>query len=115
MALVFRQGDARDTNLKPKVVDMTFGSPPYLNARRYGRKDIARGLDEWVNELMLPATVEALRVTRGPVFWVVAGVTEDKHYVPGPEALVAKAAEAGIRLWRPCIWHKNGLPGSGGK
>ena len=57
MRLVFRQGDARATLLKPKIVDMTIGSPPYLDARRYGRDDIARGLDEWVNDLMLPATV----------------------------------------------------------
>lgn len=115
MSIAFRSRDARATGLKPKIVDMTIGSPPYLDARRYGRDDIARGLHEWVDDLMLPATVEALRVTRGPVFWVVAGVTKDNEYQPGPEVLMARAAEAGIRQLRPCVWHKNGLPGSGGR
>jgi site-specific DNA-methyltransferase (adenine-specific)/site-specific DNA-methyltransferase (cytosine-N4-specific) len=115
MSIKFRQGDARATLIEPKTVDMTLGSPPYLDARRSGRDDIARGLHDWVDGLMLPATKEAIRTTRGPVLWVCSGTTRDGEYQPGPEMLIARAADAGISLLRPCIWHKNGMPGSGGR
>jgi len=108
------QGDARNLPLADKSIDLTIASPPYLDARRYGRDDIARGCGEWV-AFMLAVTIEALRVTRGLVLWVCAGVTRDNEYQPGPEGLMWAAYEKGLCLWRPCIWTKNGLPGTGGK
>lgn len=107
-------GDVRNLPLADKSVDLTIASPPYLDARKYASEDIARGCNDWV-QFMADATVEALRVTKGLVLWVCAGVTRDNEYQPGPEGLVWAAHQKGLCLWRPCIWTKNGLPGSGGR
>ena len=107
------QGDARHLPLESQSVDLVIGSPAYQDARRYNSNDIARGCDDWV-DFMATATVEAVRVCRGLVLWVCAGVTRDTEYQPGPEGLVWAAHQRGISIWRPCIWTKNGLPGTGG-
>jgi site-specific DNA-methyltransferase (adenine-specific)/site-specific DNA-methyltransferase (cytosine-N4-specific) len=114
MSYEFFESDARHLPFADKAADLCIASPPYLDARRYSHDDIARGCAEWAS-FMLEATVEALRVTRGLVLWVCAGVTRDNEYQPGPEGLVWAAYQKGLCVWRPCIWTKNGLPGSGGK
>jgi hypothetical protein len=111
------QGDARRIPLPDRSVDLVLGSPPYLDVRLYlenGRDlGIARKCREWV-EWMFAVTVEALRVSRGPVLWVVAGKTEDRRYQPGPEGLLWRCYEAGIAAECPCYWHRVGISGSGG-
>jgi hypothetical protein len=114
MATLIAQADSRHLPLANDTIDLTIGSPPYLDARKYNRTDIARGLDDWL-DLMLASTREAIRVTTGLVIWVCAGVTRDGEYIPGPESLVARAYRHGISTWPPCAWVKNGIPGSGGK
>lgn len=116
----FEQGDATHIVSRDQTFDAVIGSPPYLAARTYGI-EADRAMAEWVS-FMLACTREALRVSKGLVLWVVAGTTEKNVYQPGPEALLYKAWEAGIELWRPLIWHKVdekgggcGTPGSGGK
>jgi DNA polymerase-1 len=106
--------------------DLTLGSPPYMDARTYG-VGAQRGCAEWV-EWMLEVTTAAVRVTRGLVLWVCAGVAHGGNYWPGCEGLAWEWWRRGNRLWRPCIWFKNegefddpagvggcGQPGSGGK
>lgn len=109
-----KQGDATNLPLATASVDLTFGSSPYVDARRYGRDDIARDLDDAV-DMMLASTREALRVCRGLVVWVYNGVVRDGVYQPAPEMLMTEAYRSGIELYRPVIWYKNGMPGSGGK
>jgi hypothetical protein len=112
------QADARRIPLADRSVDLVIGSPPYLDARTYledGRDlGIARPCREWVS-WMLDVTTEALRVSRGLVLWVVAGRTEDWCYQPGPEGLLWEWWERGgeCHLFRPCYWHRVGIPGSG--
>jgi hypothetical protein len=128
--------DAARIPLGNASVDLVIGSPPYTTARAYledGRDlGIARGLGPWVS-WMLHVTAEALRVSRGAVLWVAAGVTRDRNYWPACEALMADWARYGVgsgeyldglelprlrpaecHAYRPCYWHRVGIPGSGG-
>ena len=98
--------------LADKSVDLVIGSPPYMDARTYGI-GAQRGCVEWV-EWMLGVTTEALRVSRGAVVWVMAGVTRDRNYWPGCEGLAYEWFRRGGHAYRPCYWHRVGVPGSGG-
>ena len=95
-------------------VDLVFGSPPYCDARSYGI-GADRGCIEWV-EWMLEISEAAARVSRGPVLWVVAGVTRQRNYWPACEGLAWEWWKRGgdHHLYRPCFFHRNGIPGSGG-
>lgn len=99
--------------LPDRSVDLIFGSPPYQGkGGRY--KDLPDAPDftcgEWV-DFMLEVTREACRVCRGDVLWVVNGSVEGGCYVPAVEGLVWRWHEAGGRLDRPVVWHKNAPPG----
>ncbi len=111
------RGDARKIPLADGSVDLVLGSPPYVDARLYlesGRNlGISRGCAEWV-EWMLGVTKEAVRVSRGLVLWVCAGVTRDWCYLPACEGLKWEWWKRGGNCWRPCYWHRVGIPGSGG-
>ena len=101
-----------------KSVDLVVGSPPYLDARLYLEDGVDLGISrrcrEWI-DWMLVVTEEALRVSRGLVVWVVAGKTEDWTYQPGPEGLLYEWWKRGGSAFRPCYWHRVGIPGSGGE
>jgi hypothetical protein len=106
------QGDARRIPLPDRSVDLVFGSPPFMDARTYGigaQRDCA----EWIS-WMLDMTAEALRVARNCVIWMVGGVTRDRNYWPGPEGLLYEWWRCGGSEYRPCYWHRVGIPGSGG-
>lgn len=116
----FILGDALHMPLADKSVDLVFGSPPYMDARTYGIGAV-RDCQEWV-DWMLDVTTEAIRVSKGLVLWVVAGVQRDLCYWPGCEGLAWEWWKRGNQLWRPCIWWKvdcndggTGIPGSGGR
>lgn len=100
--------------LPANSIDLIFGSPPYCDARTYGI-DAQRGCREWV-DWMLEVSLAAARVCRGPVLWVVAGVTRKRNYWPAPEGLLWKWWERGgdCQCYRPCFFHRVGIPGSGG-
>lgn len=117
MSYLLVQGDAGRIPLPDRSVDLCIGSPPYVDARLYledGRDlRIARGVGAWV-DWMLRVTAEALRVSRGAVVWVAAGKTKDRNYWPACEGLMWEWFKVGGHAYRPCIWWKNGLFGSGG-
>lgn len=96
-------------------VDLVFGSPPYCDARAYGINAQRKCL-KWV-EWMLAVTTAAARVCRGPVLWVAGGVTRKFNYWPACEGLMWEWWKRGgmHTLYRPCIYHRVGIPGSGGK
>lgn len=104
--------DALHLPLADKSVDLVFGSPPYCDARDYGI-GADRDCDEWI-DWMLEVTVEALRVARNCVVWVAAGVTRDRNYWPACEGLMFRWWRDGRSMYRPCYWHRVGIPGSGG-
>jgi hypothetical protein len=111
----FAQADATCLPLADRSVDLVFGSPPYCDARTYGI-NAQRKCAAWV-DWMLAVTLEGLRVSRGPVIWVAAGVTRQYNYQPACEGLMWEWWKRGgdCHLYRPCIFHRVGIPGSGGK
>lgn len=114
---LFAQGDAAKLPLPDAGVDLVIGSPPYVDARLYLEDGIDLGISrdqfEWV-DWMLEVTEEALRVTRGAVIWVCAGVTRDRNYWPACEGLLWEGHKRGLLSECPVYWHRNGISGSGG-
>jgi site-specific DNA-methyltransferase (adenine-specific)/site-specific DNA-methyltransferase (cytosine-N4-specific) len=113
MSYLLLEGDAARLPLADRSVDLVFGSPPYTDARTYGI-DAQRDCGEWVR-WMLAITTEALRVARNCVVWVAAGVTRDRTYQPACEGFIYEWWKQGGSLYRPCYWHRVGIPGSGGQ
>jgi len=93
-------------------VDLVLGSPPYAEkGHRYeGCRKTLKTEDwiEWMNEV----TTEAVRISSGWVLWVVNGAVKNGRYLPACEGLLWNWYKAGGWSDRPCIWHKNSLPGS---
>ena len=103
--------------LPESSVDLVFGSPPYEQARLYLENgedlDIARDTEQWV-AWMVEVTRAALKACRGLVAWVVEGQTRKFSYSASPLLLAADLKRAGITLRKPPIYHRVGIPGSGG-
>lgn len=122
MSIEFITGDSLPVmaGMPEGKFNLVFGSPPYVNARLYleDGKDlgIARKCDDWI-AWMLDITEAAIRVCNGPVIWVVGSKTKQHCYQPAPEGLVYEWWKRGgnHHLWRRCIFHRVGIPGSGGK
>lgn len=93
-------------------VDLVFCSPPYEDARTYGMDFKLKG-QEWV-DWALPRFVECVRVCRGLVCWVVEGKTKQFRWSATPALLMADLHRAGIKLRKPPLYKRNGIPGSGG-
>lgn len=93
-------------------IDLVFGSPPYENARSYGRNTSRQGQD-WV-DWMVEITQESLRVCTGLVAFVVEGRTRNFRWSATPALLMADLHRAGVHLRKPPIFHRVGIPGSGG-
>ena len=93
-------------------VDLVFCSPPYRNARTYGIDFILKDQVwvDWAQERF----VECLRVSRGLVAWVVEGQTKKFRYTAEPILLMADLHRAGVHLRNPPVFHRVGIPGSGG-
>lgn len=113
-------------SLPTDSVDLVLGSPPYMDARTYQDGTLPKGAvtvrdcQEWV-DWMLNVSEAAVRVSRGLVLWVVAGVQREGVYWPGCEGLMWEWWKRGNHLWCPCVWWKvdeyeggTGIPGSGG-
>jgi len=93
-------------------VDLVFCSPPYENARTYGIDFNFTG-QEWV-DWALVRYKECVRVSKGLVAWVVEGRTRQFKYSATPILLMADLHRAGIKLRKPPIYKRVGIPGSGG-
>lgn len=93
-------------------VDLVFGSPPYEAARTYGIDFKLRGQD-WV-DWMVVRMREMVRVSRGLVAMVVEGQTRNYRYSATPALLMADLHRDGICLRKPPVFHRVGIPGSGG-
>ncbi len=106
--------------LEEDSVDLVFGSPPYCDARTYGI-DVCYDCQRWV-DWMLQVSEAAIRVSKGLVLWVVAGVQRKNCYWPACEGLQWEWWKRNGHLWCPCVWWKvnnaeggAGIPGSGGR
>lgn len=98
--------------LPNKSVDLVFGSPPYEAARTYGIGFNLRG-QAWV-DWAVTRFVEHLRVSRGLVAWVIAGQTRNYQWSATPAMFMADLHRRGVCLRNPPIFHRVGIPGSGG-
>ncbi|TXH09531.1 MAG: site-specific DNA-methyltransferase [Hyphomicrobiaceae bacterium] len=98
--------------LPDKCVDLVFCSPPYEAARTYGIGFKLRG-QGWV-DWAVERFVECQRVSRGLVAWVVEGQTRKFQWSATPALLMADLHRAGVKLRKPPVFHRVGIPGSGG-
>ena len=103
--------------LPDQSVDMAIFSPPYEKARLYleeGKNlNIARKTYDWV-AWMARVMEAAVRVTRGLVVCVCEGQTKNYSWSASPILLMAELVKMGITLRKPPIFHRVGIPGSGG-
>lgn len=92
--------------------DLTFTSPPYEAKRGYGIDFNLKG-EQWV-EWCKVRYLECLRVTKGLVAWVLNSSTQNYRSSTTPLLLFADLHRAGVNLRKPPIFHRVGIPGSGG-
>lgn len=93
-------------------VDLCLFSPPYENARTYSIGFDKRGQD-WV-DWMVQVFRECSRVCTGLVACVCEGTTRQYRWSVTPALLMADLHRAGIHLRKPPVFHRVGIPGSGG-
>jgi hypothetical protein len=110
-----RCGDCLDLmrEMPSDSVDLVFCSPPYEAARLYGDLGFDLSGQDWVN-WAVARYIECVRVCRGLVAWVVEGQTRKFQWSATPALLMADLHRYGIRLRKPPIYHRVGIPGSGG-
>lgn len=108
------QGDCLEwlKGLPDDAVSLCFGSPPYEAQRTYGVDFKLKG-QAWV-DWMVAIYQECLRVCTGLVAFVVEGHTKDRRYSCVPALLMADLHRAGVCLRKPPVFHRVGIPGSGG-
>lgn len=93
-------------------VDLVMCSPPYEDARTYGMDFRLKGQD-WV-DWAVPLFIECCRVSKGMVVWVVEGRTRQFRWSATPALMMADLHRSGIKLRKPPIFRRHGIPGSGG-
>ncbi len=99
-------------SLPEDSVDLVFGSPPYEAQRTYGIDFKLRG-QAWV-DWMVEVFTAAQVCCKGLVCFVVEGFTNDFQWSATPALLLADLHRAGFKLRKPPIYHRVGIPGSGG-
>lgn len=104
--------DALNLPLVDDGVDLVVCSPPYEDARTYGI-DFKLKEQAWV-DWCVPRYMECLRVCRGLVVWVLQGKTRQFQWSCVPARLIVALQDLGVSLRCPPIYHRVGIPGSGG-
>lgn len=94
-------------------VDLVVCSSPYEDARLYGEMAYRLKGQAWV-DWCVPRFQECVRVCRGLVVWVVEGRTRQFQWSATPALLMADLHRAGVKLRKPPIYRRYGIPGSGG-
>lgn len=101
----------------PDSLDLVFGSPPYEQARLYLEDGVDMGISrktvQWV-DWMVEVYQAAQVACKGLVAFVVAGQTRKFSWSAGPALLMAELHYSGMNLRNPPIFHRVGIPGSGG-
>jgi DNA modification methylase len=108
------QGDCLEVlrSLDADSVDLVMTSPPYEDRRTYGI-DFSRAGEDWVG-WMVEVVRELSRVCKGLIAIVCQGKTDDFRWSAAPALLMADLHRAGFNLRNPLIFHRVGIPGSGG-
>lgn len=100
-------------SMETDSVDLVFCSPPYENVRSYGELGFNLSGQAWV-DWAVERFVECCRVSKGLVAWVVEGKTRKFQWSATPALLMADLHRRGVKLRKPPIYHRVGIPGSGG-
>lgn len=108
-------GDAIDfLNAQPDdSIDLLFTSPPYELARTYGIGDKMVGGEAWVAWMFAVVQAAAPKV-KGLIAINCEGQTRGYRYSMTPFLLAADLHRAGFNLRKPCVYERDGIPGSGG-
>lgn len=98
--------------LPPDSVDLVFGSPPYEAQRTYSIGFNLKGQAwvDWMVEVYRAASI----CCRGLVAFVVEGFTKNYKWSATPALLMTDLHRAGFNLRKPPVFHRIGIPGSGG-
>jgi DNA modification methylase len=99
-------------SLPSDSVNLVFTSPPYEAARTYGIGFKLKGQD-WVDWLV-ERTNEMARCCNGLTSLVVEGQTRNFQWSASPALLMADLHRSGLVLRKPPVFHRVGIPGSGG-
>jgi hypothetical protein len=94
-------------------VDLLFTSPPYELARTYGIGEKMVGGQAWVDWMVEVVAVAAPKV-KGLIAINCEGQTRGYRYSCVPFLLMADLHRAGFNLRKPPVFHRVGIPGSGG-
>lgn len=108
------QSDALEwlRSLPNDAADLLFTSPPYEGARTYGLPSLPVG-EAWVKWMRDLVEVASPKV-RGLIAINCEGTTTNYDYSATPFLLVADLKRAGFAIRKPPVFHRNGIPGSGG-
>jgi site-specific DNA-methyltransferase (adenine-specific)/site-specific DNA-methyltransferase (cytosine-N4-specific) len=109
----FKVGDCRSLPYPDDYFDLVFCSPPYEAQRAYGELAFNLSGEDWV-AWAVECFEECLRVSKGLVAWVVEGYTDDFAYSSTPFLLMADLHRKGVKVRKPVVYQRNGIPGTGG-
>jgi len=109
----FKLGDCRSLPYPDDHFDLVFCSPPYEAQRGYAELGFSLAGEEWV-AWAVDCYIECLRVCKGLVAWVVEGYTDDFAYSSTPFLLMADLHRRGVKMRKPVVYQRNGIPGTGG-
>jgi site-specific DNA-methyltransferase (adenine-specific) len=109
------QADALEflRSLPDDSVDLLFTSPPYESARTYSLGSPLPAGEEWVRWMVEIVTAARPKV-KGLIAVNCEGQTRGYSYSAVPFLLIADLKRAGFNLRKPCVYERDGIPGSGG-
>ena len=94
-------------------IDLLFTSPPYELARTYGIRERMVGGEDWVKWMFAVVKAASPKV-KGLIAINCEGQTRNYRYSMTPFLLAADLHRAGYNLRKPVVFHRVGIPGSGG-
>lgn len=94
-------------------IDLLVTSPPYERARTYGISKALPAGQDWVDWMVEVVTAAAPKV-KGLIAINCEGQTRQYRYSTVPFLLMADLHRAGFNLRKPLVFHRVGIPGSGG-
>lgn len=100
------------TEQEDDSIDLLFGSPPYERARTYGI-DFDLADQAWVDWMVEIVKAAAPKV-KGLIAINCQGQTRNYSYSGVPWLLFVDLKRAGFNMRNPPIFHRVGIPGSGG-
>lgn len=100
-------------SLPDDSIDLLFTSPPYENCRTYGLSEklpAGQAWVDWMHEVVRAASPKV----KGLIAINCEGQTRGYSYSCVPFLLMADLHRAGFNLRKPPVFHRVGIPGSGG-